>query len=329
MMHVTTHVAMNRRQILWAGTALVFPVVGVAQTFPARPVRVIVPFPAGGGTDVIARILCQEMAKDLGQPFLVENKPGAGTVIGNDFVSKSPPDGHTLLLTTSAFSIVPSLTAKLPYASDSAFAPIALLGRAPNMIVVKADSRFKTLVDVLAYAKANPGKLSYGSAGIGTSVHLAAELLKNSAKIFMTHIPYRGASPLITDLLGGQVDMGFATMPSIAPFLTSGKLRAIAVTSSVRAPTWPDVPTVAESGIRGYQADVWYGVFSSSGTPPGIVAQLNTALKRAAQTEVFRKRVEAEGLVTSVSTPEELGQLTHADELRWKRIVKAQGITAE
>lgn len=328
-MYVNPRAAMNRRQILMAGTAIYFPLIGIAQTFPVRPVRVIVPFPAGGGTDVIARILCQEMAKDLGQPFLVESKPGAGTVIGNDFVSKSPPDGYTLLLTTSAFSIVPSLTAKLPYASDSAFAPIALLGRAPNMIVVKADSRFKTLKDILAYAKANPGKLSYGSAGIGTSVHMAAELLKNSARIFMTHIPYRGASPLITDLLGGQVDMGFATMPSISPFLTSGKLRAVAVTSSIRAPTWPDVPTVAEAGIRGYQADVWYGVFSSSGTPHGIVAQLNTALKRAAQTEAFRKRVEAEGLITSVSTPEELGRLTRADELRWKKIVKAQGITAE
>lgn len=329
MMCINTCIEMNRRKVLLASTAVLFPLVGVGQTFPVRAVRVIVPFPAGGGTDVMARILCQEMARDLGQPFLVENKPGAGTVIGNDFVSKSPPDGHTLLLTTSAFSIVPSLTAKLPYASDSAFAPIALLGRAPNMIVVKADSRFKTLVDVLAYAKVNPGKLSYGSAGVGTSVHLAAELLKNSAKIFMIHIPYRGASPLTTDLLGGQVDMGFATMPSMAPFLASGKLRAIAVTSSARAPAWPDVPTVAEAGVRGYQADVWYGVFSSAGTPPGIVAQLNSALRRAAQTEVFRKRVEAEGLVTSVSTPEELGQLTHADELRWKQIVKAQGITAE
>ena len=321
--------AVHRRKVLLSSSVLFFPLTGAAQAFPIKPVKVIVPFSAGGGTDVIARVLCQEIARDLGQPFFVENKPGAGTVIGNDFVSKSPPDGYTLLLTTSAFSIVPSLAAKLPYISDSAFAPVGLLGRAPNVIVVNSNSRFKTLSDILIYAKTNPGKLSYGSAGVGTSVHLAAELLKNSAKIFMTHIPYRGASPMITDLLGTQVDIGFATMPSIASFVASGKLRAIAITSPVRAAAWPDVPAVAESGVKGYQADVWYGIFASSGTPPSVVTLLNTAIKRATQSEVFRKRVEAEGLITSVSTPQELGRLALADELRWKKIVKEQGITAE
>ena len=309
--------------------ALMGPLTAMAQAYPSRAVRVIVPFPAGGGTDVIARTLGEGLAKELGQPFVVDNKPGGGTVVGNDAVAKSPADGYTLLLTTSAFSIVPSLVAKMPYPGESAFAPVALIGRAPNMMIVKNDSPFKTARDMLAYAKAHPGKLTYGSAGNGTSVHLAAELLKNSARIFITHVPYRGASPQITDLLGGQIDLAFATVPSVAPFLAGGKLRALAVTSAARSPSWPDVPTIAESGVPGYQADVWYGVFAPAGTPPAIVAQLNAAFKRAAQSETFRQRVEREGLVTAVGTPEELSRLAKAEELRWKKVVREQNITAE
>ena len=321
--------AMSIRSKLLTALALACPFAATAQPYPSRAVRVVVPFPAGGGTDVIARTLGDGLAKELGQAFVVDNKPGGGTVVGNDMVAKSPADGYTLLLTTSAFSIVPSLVAKMPYAGESAFAPVALIGRAPNMVIVKNDSPFKTAKDMLAYAKAHPGKLTYGSAGNGTSVHLAAELLKNSARIFITHVPYRGASPQITDLLGGQIDLAFATVPSVAPFLAGGKLSALAVTSAARSPSWPDVPTIAESGVPGYQADVWYGVFAPAGTPPAIVAQLNAAFKRAAQSETFRKRVEREGLVTAVGTPEELSRLAKAEELRWKKVVKEQNITAE
>jgi tripartite-type tricarboxylate transporter receptor subunit TctC len=326
------HYAMSTRSKFLTALALVAqacPFVATAQPYPSRAVRVIVPFPAGGGTDVIARTLGEGLAKELGQAFVVDNKPGGGTVVGNDAVAKSPADGYTLLLTTSAFSIVPSLVAKMPYAGESAFAPVALIGRAPNMVVVKNDSPFKTAKDMLAYAKAHPGKLTYGSAGNGTSVHLAAELLKNSARIFITHVPYRGASPQITDLLGGQIDLAFATVPSVAPFLAGGKMRALAVTSAARSPSWPNVPTIAESGVPGYHADVWYGVFAPAGTPPAIVAQLNAAFKRAAQSETFRQRVEREGLVTAVGTPEELSRLAKAEEARWKKVVKEQNITAE
>ena len=300
-----------------------------AQAYPSKPIRLIVPFPAGGGTDAIARSLGEGLAKDLGQPIVVDNKAGAGTVIGNDAVAKSPADGYTLLLNTSAIAIVPSLFAKLPYASESAFAPIALLGRAPNVAVVRSESPLKSAKDFLARARAQPGKLSYGSAGNGTSTHLAAELLKITAKIFVTHVPYRGASPVVTDLLGGQIDLAFATLPSVAPFLASGKLRALAVTSPVRSPSMPDVPTFAEVGVPGYEADVWYGVFAPAGTPAAVIAQLHGAFKRATAAEEFRKRAQAEGLVVTMDSPETTARIVRAEEAKWRRVVKEQSIKAD
>ena len=300
-----------------------------SQTFPSKPIRLVVPFPPGGGTDIIARALGEALAKDLGQPIIVDNKPGAGTVIGNHDVAKSAADGHTLLLNTSAIAIVPSLVPKLPCASDSAFAPITFLGRAPNVAVVRANSRLKSAKDLLAQAKAHPAKLTYGSAGNGTSTHLAAELLKMSAKISVTHVPYRGASPMLTDLLGGQIDLGFATLPSVAPFLNSGKMRALAVTSAARSPLLPDVPTFAESGVPGYEADVWYGVFAPARTPPAVVTRLHDALKRAAEAEGFRKRAADEGLVLTLDSPEETGRIVRAEEAKWRRVVKEQSITTD
>lgn len=297
--------------------------------YPERPVKIIVPYPAGGGTDAIARSLAEALTKELGQTVLVDNKPGAGTVLGNDFVSKSPADGYTLLINTSSFSIVPSLVAKLPYAGEAAFAPVAQLGRAPNMVLVSANSRFKTSKDLVTYAKANPGKLTYGSAGNGTTTHLAAELMKNVGKLDMLHVPYKGASPLITDLIGGQIDVGFATQPSAVGALASGKLRLLAVTSASRSPAWPDTPTIAESGVPGYDAEVWYGVFAPAGTPPAVVARLNEALRKAAQVETVRNQVSKEGLVLAIGTPADLGRLARSEEARWKKLVREQGISSE
>jgi tripartite-type tricarboxylate transporter receptor subunit TctC len=299
------------------------------QTFPSKPIRLVVPFAAGGGTDIIARALGEPLAKDLGQPIIVDNKPGGGTVIGNHDVAKSPADGHTLLLNTSAIAIVPGLVPKLPYASNSAFAPVMLLGRAPIVAVVRADSPLKSAKDFLAQAKAHPGKLNYGSAGNGTSTHLAAELLKISAKISVTHVPYRGASPVVTDLLGGQIELAFATLPSVAPFLNSGKLRALAITSGARSPLLPDVPTFAESGVPEYQADVWYGVFAPARTPPAVVTRLHDALKRASEAEGFRKRAADEGLVLTLDSPEETGRIVRDEEAKWRRVIKEQSITAD
>lgn len=300
-----------------------------AQAFPTKPVRLVLPFAPGGSTDVIARPLAEGLARELGQAVIVDNRPGAGSVIGNDAVAKSVPDGHTLLLTTSAFAIVPGLQPRLPYAGVSAFAPIALLGRAPNVAIVRAGSPLKSAADMLSQARAHPGKLSYGSSGNGTSTHLAAELLKSTAKVFITHIPYRGAGPVVTDVLGGQVDVGFATLPSIAPLLASGKLRALGVTSGTRSPLLPDVPTFAESGAPGSQSDNWYGVFAPAGTPAAVVSQLHGVLKRASQTAEFRQRAQNEGLVLTMDSPEETARFVHAEEARWRKVIKDQSITME
>lgn len=303
---------------------------GVAfAAYPERPIKIIVPYPAGGGTDAIARSLAEALSKELGQTVLVDNKPGAGTVLGNDAVAKSPADGYTLLINTSSFAIVPSLVSRLPYPGEAAFAPVAQIGRAPNMVLVSANSPFKSPRDLVTFIKANPGKLSYGSAGNGTTTHLAAELMKNVGKLEILHVPYKGATPMVTDLVGGQIDVGFATQPSAVGALSSGKLRLLAVTSGSRSPAWPDIPTLAESGVPGLEAEVWYGIFAPAGTPPAIVSRLNEALRKAAQMEPVRRQVSNEGLTLAVSTPEELGRLVRAEEARWKKLVKDQGISAD
>jgi tripartite-type tricarboxylate transporter receptor subunit TctC len=198
---------------------------------------------------VLARALGEGLQRELGQPIIVENKTGAGSVLGNDAVAKSPPDGHTMLLTTGAFAIVPSLNAKLPYSQQTGFAPITILGRAPNVLFVRTDSPLKSGADLLAQARANPGRLTYGSSGNGSSTHLSAELLKVMAKVFITHIPYRGGSAVLTDVIGGQIDVGVATLPSVMTMINSGRMRALTVSGKTRSPALPNVPTVAESGV--------------------------------------------------------------------------------
>jgi tripartite-type tricarboxylate transporter receptor subunit TctC len=311
---------------LTAAMACPWGVFAQSTAYPTKTLRLIVPFPAGGGTDTMARTLGDLLSKDLGQTVVIENKAGAGTVIGNDAVAKSSPDGHTLLINTNAFAAVVALHAKLPYAGENAFSAVTLLGRAPNVAVVNADSSLKSGIDFLNYAKANPGKLSYGSAGNGTSTHLAAELLKSNGQFFVTHIPYRGATPAITDLMGGQVDLVFGTLPSVAPFIASGKLRALAVTSATRSALLPNVPTFAESGAKGYEADVWYGIFVAAGTPMPIVQQLNAALKRVTASPEFKKRAQGEGLVISMESPEEAQAIVRADVIKWRKVVQAQSI---
>lgn len=300
-----------------------------AQTLAAKPLRIITPFSPGGSTDVLARALGEGLQRELGQPIIVESKTGAGSVLGNDAVSKSPPDGHTLLLTTGAFAIVPSLNAKLPYSQQTGFAPITILGRAPNVLFVRTDSPLKSGADLLAQARAKPGKMSYGSSGNGSSTHLTAELLKISAKVYITHIPYRGASAVLNDVLGGQIDMGVATLPSIMNMITSGKVRALAVSSKTRSPALPDVPTVAESGVPGYEADNWYGIFAPGGTPPSIVKQLYDAMKAAAGTPAFRQRAASEGLIVTFDAPEATTAFVRAEEAKWRRVVKEQSIAAD
>lgn len=297
--------------------------------YPDRTVRIIVPFAPGGGTDLIARSIGTGMSQALGQSVIVENKPGGGTIIGTDAVAKSPADGYTLLIATFAHAVNPSLQPKLPYVTDKAFSPVILVGRSPNILVVKPDSPYKSVKDLITAAKTAPGKLNFASQGNGTSAHLAGELFKNLAKVDLTHVPYRGAGPAITDLLGGQVDMMFATAAAVTPFLQSGKLRALGVTTAQRSPAYPNVPTIAESGVSGYAAESWYGLYVPAGTPSDVIGKLNAAAKKAVESDTFRKRAHDEGLIISASDPTELGNYVRAEEARWTKIVKDNNITPE
>lgn len=325
-MHKTT--ARLRLTMLVCSVLLAVPALH-AQTFATKPIRIITPFAPGGSTDVLARALGEGLQRELGQPIIVESKTGAGSVLGNDAVAKSPPDGHTMLLTTGSFSIVPSLNAKLPYSQQTGFAPITILGRAPNVFFVRTDSPLKSGADLLTQARAHPGKLSYGSSGNGSSTHLTAEFLKISAKVYITHIPYRGASAVLTDVLGGQIDLGVATLPSIMSMINSGRVRALAVSSKARSPALPQVPTVAESGVPGFEADNWYGIFAPGGTPPAIVKQLHDAVKAASGTPAFRQRASSEGLIVTLESPEATSAFVRAEELKWRRVVKEQSIAAD
>jgi tripartite-type tricarboxylate transporter receptor subunit TctC len=297
--------------------------------YPEKPIRLVVPFAPGGGTDLVARTLGAGMSAELGQTVIIDNKPGAGTIIGTDAVAKSPPDGYTLVIATFAHAVNPSLQPKMPFATDKAFAPVILIGRGPNVLVVRPDSPYKSVKDIIAAAKAAPKKLTYASQGLGTSAHLAGELFANLTGIQLTHVPYRGAGPAITDLLGGQVDMIFGTASAVATFVDGGKLRALAVTTAERSPALKNVPTIAESGVPGYAAESWYGLYAPAGTPADVIAKLNAAAKKAAHSPTFQKRVQEEGLVINAGPPAELDAYVRTEEARWRKVVKENHITVE
>jgi tripartite-type tricarboxylate transporter receptor subunit TctC len=310
------------------GLSMTLAISAASAAYPEKPVRLIVPFAPGGGTDLIARTLGAGMAQELGKPIIVDNKPGAGTIIGTEAAAKSPPDGYTLVIATFAHAVNPSLQPKLPYATDKAFAPITLIGRGPNVLVVRADSPYKTVKDVIAAAKASPKKLTYASQGIGTSAHLAGEMFNNLAKVELTHVPYRGAGPAITDLLGGQVDMIFGTAAAVSTFVDSGKLRAIAVTTAAPSPAFRGVPTIAET-VPGYVVESWYGLYAPAGTPPDVIGKLNAAAVKAARSAEFAKKIEQEGLAVTASDPSELDRYVRGEEARWRKIVKENNVKPE
>ncbi len=295
--------------------------------FPDKPVRIVVPFAPGGGTDLIARTLGQGMSQALGQPVVIDNKPGAGTVIGTDLVAKSAPDGYNLVIATLAHAVNPSLLSKLPYNNDTAFAPVSLIGRGPNVLVVRTESPFKTVKDVLDAARSGK-KLTYASQGNGTSAHLAGEMFANLTKLDFLHIPYRGAGPAMVDVLGGQIDMFFGTAAAVGNLVDQGKLRALAVTTPEPSPAFKGVPTVAAS-VPGYAVESWYGFFVRAGTPAPVIAKLNAAVKKAAQNPEFVKKVEQEGLIVTASDPAEFDRYVKAEEARWRKIVKENNIKAD
>src|SRR5437868_4722033 len=273
--------------------------------WPERTIRIVVPFAPGGGTDVIARTLAQEMAKDLGAAIIIENKPGAGTIIGTQAVAASEPDGTTLLMGTFANAVNPSLYAKLPYDPHKDLAAVALIARSFNIVVVNSASPVKSIAELIAAAKADPDKLSYGTYGTGTSAHLAGELFKSMAKVNLTMVPYKGAAPAITDLLGGRIQVMFTTVASAAPLIAGGQLRALAVTSAERTPAFPDIPTLAEAGVPGYSAESWYGLYAPAKTPAYIIDRLNKSAATAVRSDAFKRLAVNEGLVMVGARAEE------------------------
>jgi tripartite-type tricarboxylate transporter receptor subunit TctC len=297
--------------------------------YPDRIIKLVVPFAPGGGTDVIARTLAQEMAGDLGVTIVVENKPGAGTIIGTQAVAASAPDGYTLLMGTFSHAVNLSLNGRLPYDPHKDFAPVALIARSFNFVVVNPKSSIKSIADLIAAAKADPEKLSYGTYGTGTSAHLAGELFKTMAKVNLTTVPYKGAAPAITDLIGGQIQVMFTTVASAASLIAAGQLRALAVTSAERSAAFPDLPTVAEAGVPGYAAESWYGLFAPANTPPEIIDRLNKSAATAVQSEAFKRLGVNEGLVMVAQPPEALDRYLRGEEERWRKVIQDAGIKIE
>jgi tripartite-type tricarboxylate transporter receptor subunit TctC len=301
-----------------------------AQAYPNKPIRMIVPFPPGGTADILGRAIGQKLAENVGQQVIVENRAGANGNIGAQIVAKSPPDGYTLLMSPqSTLTNNPSLYSALPFDTLKDFAPITLVAETPHFIVVHPSVPAKTVGDLIALAKAKPGYLTFASAGSGSSLHLSGELFKSMSGIDIVHIPYKGAAPAVTDLLGGQVSMMFDTGPSALPHVRSGKTRAIAVTTAKRSRLMPDLPTVVESGLPGYDVTTWFGLVAPSGTPREIVTKLNTEVVRILQAPEVKERLETQAADPVGNTPEEFAAIIRADIAKWGEVIKLAGVRIE
>ena len=300
-----------------------------AQDYPSRPVRIIVPFAPGGSADVFGRFIAQRLQESLGQGFIVDNRPGAGSVIGTDAVAKSAPDGYTLLLMSNTHTVNESLIPNKPFQLMRDFVPVAPINASDLVLVVKASLPVATLADLIKAAKARPGGLSYASSGPGTPYHMAGELLKAMAGISMVHIPYRGSSGARTDVLGGQVEMMFDAVPTMSEHIKSGKVRALATTGLQRSATLPDVPTVTDAGVPGYEATIWLGLMAPKGTPPAVVAKLNAELGKITTHPEVRRAWAAQGAAAMTMDTDEFTRYLNADIAKWARIVKISGAKAE
>jgi tripartite-type tricarboxylate transporter receptor subunit TctC len=298
--------------------------------WPDRPIRLIVAFPPGGGTDIVARLLVPELSRRLGQPITIDNRGGAGGNIGTDAVAKSPPDGYTLLMGNIAPNAINASTFRhLPYDPEKDFSPISLVAVTPNILVVNPSVAVNSVAELIALAKAKPGSMNYPSAGRGTSSHLAGELFNTMAKTEMVHVPYKGGGPAFNDLLGGQVQLFFATMPAAMPFVKAGKLRPLAVTSSQRSTTLPNLPTISESGLPGYSAVTWYGLLAPKGTPPEVVQRLNREINEILRLPATNEQLVAQGFEPAGTSPAEFAAFIGSEIVKWGKVVKAAGITPE
>jgi tripartite-type tricarboxylate transporter receptor subunit TctC len=307
------------------------PAFAQAQNFPTKAIRFVVGFAPGGGTDVVARLIAPKLSENLGQPVVVENRPGASGTVAAGQVAKSAPDGHTIMMgVVSVNTILPSLMPNLPYDPIKDFAAVTLTASVPHLIVVHPSLPVKTIKDLIALAKAEPGKLNYPSAGNGTTPHIAGEMFKSMAGVDLMHVPYKSTGQSMPDLLGGRLSVGFDTYPTAAPHVRTGKLRAIAATSTKRLAEFPDVPTVEESGVPGYRFATWYGVFAPAGTPPAIVNRLHAEFAKAMNSPDIRPRLVEMGIDdTTTRTPEEFATLVRNDMARFSKVVKDAGVKLE
>ncbi|RYF58518.1 MAG: tripartite tricarboxylate transporter substrate binding protein, partial [Comamonadaceae bacterium] len=288
------------------GAGLMASPAALAQAYPAKPVTIIVPFAAGGTTDILARIIGQALTTELGQSVVVDNRAGAGGNIGGALAAKAQADGYTLFMgTVGTHAINAALYKKMPFDPVKDFAPLTRVANVPNLLVANPAQPFKTVPELISYAKANPGKLNFGSSGNGSSIHLSGELFKSLANVDMVHVPYKGSAPAVTDLLGNQIGIMFDNMPSAIQHVRSGKLVPIAVTTAKRSPELPNVPTIAEAGVAGYEATSWFGMFAPAGTPAPVLAKLNTALVKVLNQAEVKKKINEQGAETYSETPEQ------------------------
>lgn len=323
----------TRRHVLiaTAGALAAIPWAHAQSAWPSKPVRIVVPFAPGGTTDILARVLAPELTKVFGQPFVVDNKAGAGGNIGAEIVAKSAGDGYTLLMgTVGTHGINKSLYSKLPYDPQKDFAPVTLVAGVPNVMVMNTkraqELGIASVADFVRYAKANPGRLNMASSGNGTSIHLAGELFKSRTGVFMTHIPYRGSGPAMKDMIGGQMDVMFDNLPSAMPHIQSGSLKAFAVTSAVRSAALPDLPTVAEAGaLPGFEASSWFGLLAPAGTPPDIVNRLQQETAKALALPAVKERLLAQGAIPGGQSPAEFARQIDSEITKWAAVVKASG----
>jgi len=318
------------KKLITAGLLATFALVAPAQdaggSYPSAPVRIVVPFQAGGLTDILARAIAQHASQHLGQQFIVENKAGASGNIGADFVAKSRPDGYTLLMGSIGTNAVNAhLFSRMPYDTLKDFAPIGLVASGTLMLVAHPSVPVTDMKSLLAYARAHPGKLTYASGGAGASQHLAGELLKTMAKVDIVHVPYKGVVQGVTDVVAGQVDLTF-DLATVEPHIRAGKLRPIAVANGKRSSAFPDVPTIAEAGVPGYEASAWYGLFAPAGTPPAVIARLNAEVVGALKEPALRQRLAALGAEPAGSSPEELARFVRAEYDKWGQVVREAGI---
>jgi tripartite-type tricarboxylate transporter receptor subunit TctC len=314
---------------LTAAFSSAFPGVAMPQAYPSKPVRVIIPFAPGGPADIIARIVSQKLSVAMGQTFVAENRAGAGGMIGADVVAKSPADGYTVLVTSLPFTITPSLYSKVPYNTTRDFIPITLIASGPMMLVTHPSVPAMNLKELIALAKARPGSLNYGSAGSGSSAHMATEYFTMLAGVKMTHVPYKGGGPAMTDLLGGQLSLLIEAMPLVLPYVKQGLVRAIAISGTKRAPSLPDTPTFEEQGLRGYEMATWTGMWVPADTPKDVVARLHREVVKAIALPDVRERFAELGVEGVGDTPEHFAAFAQAEIEKWGKVVRETGMRVE